>query len=62
MINRGYELEVPRAWLPFSYDFLFLLFFSVSILIIDHPPTAQLYNAPLTRAPEPPLVYNNHRL
>ena len=61
MINRGYELEVPLARLPFSYDFLFLLS-SVSILIIDHPSTAQLYNAPLTRAPEPPLMYNNHRL
>ena len=57
---RGYELEVPLARLPFSYDFI--LFFSVSILIIDHPSTAQLYNTPLTRAPEPPLMYNNHRL
>ena len=61
MINRGYELEV----LPSPVFFLlwiFSLFFSVSTLIIDHPSTAQLYNASLTRAPEPPLMYNNHRL
>ena len=60
MVNRGYELDVPLARLPFTYGFIFI--FSVSILIIGPPSTAQLYNASLARAPEPPLMYNNHRL